>query len=259
MDNRINMKPNMKKSIYILVLLAAVSCKVSDGGSSNHTADALRRYTGALQLSMVDYTVEVFDVLLDIDAYLQASDEEKNDARFKDFRENLKHLDATTFKYVDKDWTIATGGTSLLEQGSAWTLTTTSKYSYIYYSWVLYPGHDGVMNVTCTGEKSWDITEGEDDALSMSISGTPSPDFAGKMDFKLSCRGFVTPDDNGYRAEFSSDDVVTVSVEEDYEGEIYTNYEYDGYFFLQTLRNSEAIDWCRLKYSGFDVSCETNL
>ena len=115
----------MRRSIITMIAtgLIACSCTLSNGYSSGHTAHNLEEYTRTMFINNVVFPAGAVNMLVMLDQYISATEEERQSDAFQWHRENIFHEDDVTYM-VRGFGTVHTYGTSFLDPQSDWTLDT---------------------------------------------------------------------------------------------------------------------------------------
>ena len=260
--------------IYAMAMLMLVSCRLDNGTGTHRTPAAVENYTSGLMYSVVVNSTEFLDEAIVLDTYLKLSEEERQDARYDYLRDNLKQYDENTYVYENYK-VFSTGGVSLTEPGSTWTVKISvenlSDYMYRnYYLGLLYAGAgDGQSGQEDNGAVTWTLTCTDTDCWNMSVGSASSVmmeagfvgtkaelsegyDYRGSgYDYTADVSGVIAEDDNGYSGVFKADDFHYFY--EEYEGSYWDGFEEyaGGYYrdFTVTLRldiyhGGALRDWC---------------
>ena len=110
------------KKIFVMLAAAVVccSCKIDDG-HSRHTSENLKEYSGYMLYDYVLEPVEYINAMLQLDDYLQASEEERFSERFDYINDGLVKPAKDTYRlYYYPE--ITTGGTSFRDPEGQWKM-----------------------------------------------------------------------------------------------------------------------------------------
>ena len=87
---------------------------------SSHTADNLKQYASYSFQSVVLETAQRFNLLLQLDDYINSSEEERLTDRYEYIRNGLVRTSATTYRIYYSELTVDTGGKSLRDKSATW-------------------------------------------------------------------------------------------------------------------------------------------
>lgn len=112
------------KKILMAIMSAGLllcSCTLDNGTSSGHTAANMEKYIKKMFVNHVVYPAGAVNMLVSLDQYISATDEERKSDAFKWHRETIFHEDDVTFMI----WgfgSVCTYGKSLFDSDSEWKI-----------------------------------------------------------------------------------------------------------------------------------------
>lgn len=271
--------------VCFIIPVLAVSCTLDKGSSSHRTPETLSKYTSSVLYDWVVNSVSFLDKAIEIDAYLQLTEEERQDPEYGHLAQSLKQKDGNTFFYDDA-LTIRTGGARLTETGTEWTLELSDDRLYLYmyqnYYRALSDGsYDGsssdddapsvIWTIKCTGNDSWKMTVGGE-AVTVSLEADLVRTHADIMEgaeyegtgyeYNGAVKGSVAEGSDGTSAVFATEGsgfryyyapyYVSDSYGSGSDGKVAVEYyhTYSTVFRLDIYRHNELRDWCVLTCTG---------
>lgn len=243
----------MKKSIILIAFATLIfsSCILQKQSVPGHTYDNLRMYTYSKFHNHVVYTAGVVHMLVSLDEYMAASEEEKWSEAFKWHRENIFHEDDVTFMIEDLG-TIHTYGKRLGDPDSNWKINGKSALERL-------------------GEQSWRVSlKSITDADLSSIVTYTGKTAYGEHVFEVEVNTY----EERYTSRFNDTSIKAilttsegpVTVVDPMPTDYYYGYDNQipagkGVFRIDTQRNGQPLDWAELRYKDNDstLTFSTNL
>lgn len=236
----------MKKSIILIVLTALTlsSCALDNPTSPGHTYDNMQRYAMNKFSNHVLYPAGIVNMMLKLDEYIGATEEEKKSEAFQWHRENIFHEDDVTFM-IRGLGTVHTYGKRLMDPDSEWRMNGQAIFETV-------------------GEGSWKITQ----EFNASADICSIVTYSGKVENgKYIFAVEVDTVEERYTSYHSDTKVksylttpegpVTVIDPQP----VYHHYGYvtslpegSGMFRIDTERNGQPLDWAELSYDKTGTS-----
>lgn len=228
----------MKRLIILLAISALFhcGCTLQDGDTSGHTPNNMERYARHMFSLNIVNPAATINTLVELEEYINASDEEKMSEAFLWHRQNIFHEDDVTF-FIKGMGTVYTGGKSLFDPDESWVLGSGVVMEKTgENTWQMeYLGGCGNLNTTVTyagqnenGENIFTVEAFNTDKVQSSY-----------------------PDGDMITAQISTPEgPVTVIQPKTYNGEGDDTPIGKGLFRIDTDRNGKRLDRMELKYNS---------
>lgn len=249
----------MKK--FMMMISAAMlccSCMLDDGTESRHTADNLKQYASYSFQSVVLETAQRFNLLLQLDDYINASEEERLTERYEYIRNGLVRTSATTYRIYYSELTVDTRGRSIRDESADWD-TNGLTFTMI---------EEGTWHISHIGQKEIDatitdagVTDYGSHILEMSITASEE----GGLHIISTPLATISSDLSYVTATFSTPDgpitLYSTYVEDGYTNVI-DSLNAEGLFRVDIAAESKPLDWITMKFSTenkMTISYKTSL
>lgn len=243
---------SMKKLMIMLALVPFfASCLWDDSDVRPVDELALQKYLSNKRYEIVDMPLELMEISLELDAYLQLPEDQKmNDPLF--FGNVFMHSEgqyvaniyyAPTNSYVDM--VVETGGKSLWEEGAQWKIAK-FDYSPGYYPDMVNYGEyqvpDDAVTVTMSvADSTWAFSAGEHTAVLLKMH----PKNGERHTWTVEAQGKESGS-GGYTSEFGT--VGQLLVREHLDSQLNVANVFDGKFNVSIYRDGKPYDYCFATY-----------
>jgi hypothetical protein len=231
------------KQIFFIVALAALtlsSCALDKPTSSGHTYNNMKRYTMQKFNNHVIYPAGVVNMMIKLDEYIGATEEEKQSDAFKWHRENIFHEDDVTFMIRGGLGTVYTYGKRLLDPDSDWKIEGRAQCQKTDdFRWVITVEESAVADVCSIVTYEGKVEEGKH-LFSVEVDTFEERYTSYHSDDKV--KAFLTTPEGPIK-------VIDPQPEYPNYGELATIPEGWGVFLIKTERNGQDLDWAEVRYS----------
>ncbi len=241
--------------------MTAVSCTIETYDWENdRNWNNLKSYTDNIFVQFSVLPARDLVSLLDVNDYMQLSEEEQSSPEWADVRSKIQHYSETLLRIPSLGMNVDTRGVSLSDPGNYWLIDVYEQnahnnlrwYDYYFYDhYTSAIGHGTSKRVTCVWETGYEITDEKNDEV-MKFSAIAVPSAEGGYDLYGNCIGRILPNEKGLSSTFNITEFLYKKYSgysTSFDGEKIPMVEYQmdkACVRVATYQGETLLDWCGL-------------